>query len=365
MKRFPPELVDTVIDFCYDDPAALASCGLVCRDWLPASRYHIFSAVLLTPQNAPAFLELISHSTTIAPLVCDVELRFTAGSSMPHLQLAPILMRLPHTTHLTLCPKRDEVVRPLCTSSLAHALLTLPLVHLKFDFRSRFESLEQIIDCVCLCAQLESLELGGSWMRTGDFSAPPLMSRKLHTLTLTCDLDNFLTWFMALEDEMPVIQHLFLYHIVQREIDTVAKYLRTAGPSLQSLTLAFRDHDAPDRLAAQTDLSQNTSLRTLTLEGASPGIFSGLLAFLSQLTLCEYSTLSIALTIRHSNHPLAIRPLRTFHWPTLDEALSTTPFLKRLSLTVVEPLTRAPLLDAMADIMEQLPLTRARGILVR
>lgn len=245
MKRFPSELEDTVIDFSYDDLATLASCSLVCRDWVPASRYHMFSAILLTAQNAQAFLELISHSTTIAPLVCDVELRFTPDCSMMHLQIPSILMRLPHTTHLTLCPKRNEVVRPLCTSSLAHAVLSLPLVHLKFDFRSRFESLQQIIDCVVLCPQLESLEVGGSWMKTEEFSAPPSMPRKLHTLTLTCDLDNFLTWFMALDDEMPVIQHLFLYHIVQREIDTVARYLRTAGPSLQHLTLAFRDDDAP------------------------------------------------------------------------------------------------------------------------
>ncbi|KAF8218062.1 hypothetical protein K438DRAFT_1451511, partial [Mycena galopus ATCC 62051] len=47
MKRFPPELEDALIDFCHEDHATLATCGLVCRDWLPTSRYHLFSSIFL------------------------------------------------------------------------------------------------------------------------------------------------------------------------------------------------------------------------------------------------------------------------------------------------------------------------------
>ncbi|KAJ7171119.1 hypothetical protein C8R46DRAFT_1349214 [Mycena filopes] len=358
MKRLPSELEDAVIDFCHDDHGTLASCGLVCRAWLPASRYHLFCTISLTMQNAAAFMDLISRSTTIAPLVCDVELHFF-GSSLLHLEIAPLLMRLPHTTRLTLRPKRDEVVRPPCTSSLAHALPALPaLVHLKFDFRARFESLEQIITCVCLCPHLESLEIGGSWQRTGKFLAgPPRLPRGLHTLTLTCDLANFLAWFMELEQEMgmpPVIQHLHLYHIVQREVETVAK-----------------DMHASDQLTPQTDLSLNTSLRTLALEGASPGITSALIALLSQLTLSTSSSssspLSIELTIRHPNSLLAVRLPHTHHWSALDEALTAASFSRRrltLGVKVVEPLTCAPVPGAVKDVLAQLPFAKARGILL-
>ncbi|KAJ6629369.1 hypothetical protein B0H10DRAFT_1986879 [Mycena sp. CBHHK59/15] len=240
MKRFPSELEDTIIDFVHSDRPTLASCGLVCRDWVPVSRYHLFSCVSLSRQSAPGFIEIMETSqTTIPLLVRDVQLHFSTVS-LP--SLVPTLKRLPRTTRLTLHPTRDEVTRTITTSLLSPHFA--PLVQLKFDFRSRFESLRQVVDCICLCPQLESLEVGGSWQEMGDFSVAPSFPPSLHTLILTCDIENFLSWLLAL-DEIPVIPNLVLHHIVQREVTAVAKYLRIAGASLKSLALIFRDHDAP------------------------------------------------------------------------------------------------------------------------
>ncbi|KAJ7625984.1 hypothetical protein FB45DRAFT_1060561 [Roridomyces roridus] len=44
---FPGELVDSVIDLVRSDPITLADCALVCRQWVPRSRYHYFSSVQL------------------------------------------------------------------------------------------------------------------------------------------------------------------------------------------------------------------------------------------------------------------------------------------------------------------------------
>ncbi|KAJ7474701.1 hypothetical protein FB451DRAFT_274698 [Mycena latifolia] len=264
MKRFPSELEDAFIDFCRADHATLASCGLVCRDWLPASRYHLFSSVYLTPQNA-----IVSSSPTIPPLVREVQLNSPAAS-LPN--LVPILMLLSRTAQLTLLPVRGEVTRPIVTSALSPIFAAFQLVHLKFDFRSRFESLRQIIDCVCLCHRLESLEVGGSWLQKGDFTTPPQLPKALRTLTLTCDLDAFLSWLLTLQDEMPAIQHLFLHHIVQREVSTIVDFLRTSGPTVTSLGLAFRDNDALKQFAAKVDLADNSNLRDFTIEGSPLGI---------------------------------------------------------------------------------------------
>lgn len=43
-----PELLDTVIDFLHDDVDTLKHCGLVCRQWYPSSRYHLFRSVKFT-----------------------------------------------------------------------------------------------------------------------------------------------------------------------------------------------------------------------------------------------------------------------------------------------------------------------------
>ncbi|KAJ6551818.1 hypothetical protein B0H19DRAFT_1073449 [Mycena capillaripes] len=361
MRRFPSELEDVVVDFCHEDHTTLASCGLVCRDWLPVSRFHLFSSISLTTENAPAFLDILTLSKTIPALVQTVELRFS-GDSLLHLQVVPILILLTRTTRLTLRPARDEVTRPVCTSSLSRALTALPIVHLKFDFNSRFEALQQVIDCACLCPQLESLEVGGSWQRTGsaDFPAPmsPQFPKGLHTLTLTCDLANFLTWVLSLApDDQPVIQHLVLHHIVCREISAVVRYLHTAGPALKSLVLAFRDNDAPSQLATQADLTQNTSLRDLKLEGNARGLLSSLWTLLPQLHLCGVETLE--LTMRHASWETD-DIFATYSWDKLDAELC---FLKHLTLQVVVPLKQCRRQDIEESILAHLPLVRAHGIL--
>ena len=40
-----PELTDQIIDFLHDDKEALGACALTHPTWLPASRFHLFSAI--------------------------------------------------------------------------------------------------------------------------------------------------------------------------------------------------------------------------------------------------------------------------------------------------------------------------------
>jgi hypothetical protein len=51
--------------------------------------------------------------------------------------------------------------------------------------------------------------------------------------------------------------------------------------------------------------------------------------------------------------------VHTYPWFALDSKLCSA---KRLTLVVVEPLTRLPRSDLAEDIVKQLPLTRAQGI---
>ncbi|KAJ6555150.1 hypothetical protein DFH09DRAFT_1318341 [Mycena vulgaris] len=354
MKRFPAELEDTLIDFCHGDHATLASCGLVCRDWLPASRYHIFSSVRLTPQNAAGFVDITSSSPTIAPSVREADLHFSE-TSLPN--LIPILKLLPRMARLSLHPLREEVTRPITTSSLSPIFAASRLVDLKLDFRSRFESLRQIVDCVCLCQHLESLELGGSWLKGGDFEAAPQLPKTLHTLTLTCDL-NILSWLLTL-DEMPAIQHLFLHHIVQREVAAIVQFLQTSGPTLNSLGLAFRDNDAQIQFAAQVDLAHNSNLHNFKMEGTAPGILHSLPGLLPQLHRCRAECITISVLHRHPG-------TSTYPWAAMDPVLSDPQlrFLKCVTLCVIEPLARVQQPQMVAHILGQLPLTAARGIVV-
>lgn len=46
-QNFPAELQDMIIDHLHDDKETLASCSLVCKSWLPASRFHLFRKIRL------------------------------------------------------------------------------------------------------------------------------------------------------------------------------------------------------------------------------------------------------------------------------------------------------------------------------
>jgi hypothetical protein len=58
----PQEMVDKFIDHLYDNRSALKSCALVCRAWVPSSRYHLFSSLSFSPLSyGPSFPHLIGH----------------------------------------------------------------------------------------------------------------------------------------------------------------------------------------------------------------------------------------------------------------------------------------------------------------
>lgn len=87
--RISPEIWDYIISIsslrdaphavhwntCTIDYLFLAKTSLVCRSWLPRSRYHLFEDVLVNPRNAKAFVELLASPTpTILPYIRKLRL---------------------------------------------------------------------------------------------------------------------------------------------------------------------------------------------------------------------------------------------------------------------------------------------------
>ncbi|TFK32268.1 hypothetical protein BDQ12DRAFT_617414, partial [Crucibulum laeve] len=61
---FPRELIDMMIDFLHKDRQALKQCSLVCRGWVPATRYHLYGSWSISAyawQNFHRTLLLLSH----------------------------------------------------------------------------------------------------------------------------------------------------------------------------------------------------------------------------------------------------------------------------------------------------------------
>jgi hypothetical protein len=71
----PPELYEQVADHLWSNTQLLAACGLASRQWLPASRRHLYEMVALDPSNANLFLDLVvSPHCTILPFIHQLSL---------------------------------------------------------------------------------------------------------------------------------------------------------------------------------------------------------------------------------------------------------------------------------------------------
>lgn len=104
-SAIPPEIFDIIIDFLYDDKRTLSACSLVCSQWLPSTKYHLFSSLRISDDGddtdynhrtqwlRPFAAFLQNPATTIRPFV-------------KVLQLSPRHGR-------TGCPRRDCEVNEL------------------------------------------------------------------------------------------------------------------------------------------------------------------------------------------------------------------------------------------------------------
>jgi hypothetical protein len=52
--RIAPEITDWIIDFLHNDRPTLEACSLICKAWLPARRFHLFSTFSLNGFEATA-----------------------------------------------------------------------------------------------------------------------------------------------------------------------------------------------------------------------------------------------------------------------------------------------------------------------
>ncbi|KAJ7187335.1 hypothetical protein C8R46DRAFT_1059505 [Mycena filopes] len=125
-KTLPRELCDLIVDYLHAERATLCSCALVCRAWLPASRFHLFAEISLTEHEGHAAARLNallgSPHATFARAVRTLNF---------HNALAPVQIRQPRTgrihvkTLLEIVPRIAQLrhIHTLALSDLPFAVL--------------------------------------------------------------------------------------------------------------------------------------------------------------------------------------------------------------------------------------------------
>ncbi|KAJ7741789.1 hypothetical protein DFH07DRAFT_1063907 [Mycena maculata] len=268
----PCELWDAIIDHLHDDAAALCASALVCRSWVPASRFHRFEEISLSQKSgfraARLNALLASPCGTIAPAVQSL--------TFPD-ALAPIQIRNPGTgqvfikTLLELVPRATQLqhVRALTLSDLPWPLLR-SLKNVQELTLTRVCIGQCLVDVVAVLPELRRLTLDGvtavpyrGHLDVGGGDAP---TTRLDTVTIRGSSIAFLGW-LALA--APHARALSITDLAPRDLEYLLAYVNAVGPELETLDLAFYGGNF-DEVLLPPLLAPCTSLQILRLHFSAP-----------------------------------------------------------------------------------------------
>jgi hypothetical protein len=240
----PQELHDAIVDHCHADKPTLRICSRVCKSWLPASRYHIFSKVLLHPDNIVVFLQLISSPLcTIPPHVTRLALQqgpnHYGGDQLWFNDGIPTLTGFTsvHFLHLMGLGLYNGDIGCKLTSALRinYRLVT----DLEIN-QSVFHSFSQFTKVVCSFPNIERLALDTIMWKDRTLP-PPIEERPLcHLKSLmfkSSYMIDILNWLLS-HQYLPPISTVYLDYIIwSHDTVTVTDFFRRLGPSLEHLFL--------------------------------------------------------------------------------------------------------------------------------
>lgn len=211
-QRIPAELTTVIIDFCYNDRGALKMCGLVCKEWLVASRYHLFKRIFVHQDNALYFLELVASPYS------------TFSKFVHNLQITDNLDQIPLQTMKSIASACKEV------SVLGLDWITFYSWSDHIQFLSIFQNLERLT--------LSRINLLGD--TSSDISHFHHITSSLNSLTvnLTYEPSAILGWLRS-SPSPPRISHLDLREITPEASQELSRFMETMGENLNYLSISF------------------------------------------------------------------------------------------------------------------------------
>jgi len=373
----PPEVIDLIIDFLHDDKPSLAACTLISKDFLPSTRFHLFSEVPVQPRHMLPLLELLaSPSNQIAPFVQRLlfdnlgKLLFYNGITEVErcIRLLPLLTsRLPHVKSLRfsnfdLEHIPEDIRRNLFSSFPDFKDLDLYSLH--------FYRFSEFLDLVCAFPFLEKISLKWvTWTYNGHHLAPitprgsPLIRWNLSRYSGQSLID--LGGWLLDQDPPPLLQSLHYGASSAHENNCIRQLLRHSGGSLEHLYISFPislDFNAlRDILKDFIDLTECKNLRSLhfkqillwpaSRDDVTSAIRTCIYKLLSQLTSQHIRELSFEFII----DPTPVQSecsFDEFNWGGIVELLCRAPFDQLESIQVLMNGGGGDEVEAMMSIRE-------------
>jgi hypothetical protein len=237
-QGIPLELLKCIIDILRDDIDSLRLCALVCKDWVPVSRYYVglviddwFRGIHRTYDR---LIELLSEpNANSAPYWRHLKIQ---TKKLEVAELVTLLSMLPSLQSLSV--HVDRWGESWCS---AHKELSRfkGITELALDGKSAADP-NEILALACALPSLEKLDLCGfEWPESTTFSSSHKPSRILRTLRLRyCSIRPILNWIMSIE-AMPPLHTLILQPAPKTDFQIISDFLRKLGDSLRHLEVYF------------------------------------------------------------------------------------------------------------------------------
>jgi hypothetical protein len=235
-SNIPNELIDTFVDHNHDDQPTLLACALVSRQWTPACRYHLFSDVQISHENAREFIHLLSSpNCTFSGVLNGLTIDFVPGSQRWFSEFSRRLSSFDriNITSLALSGTRNTLIREEVKHALS--LYFAQIKHLKVT-AVVFESFADFARLLCGFKALHSLACACTFQLSGhpedvQFTAP------LRRLELASPAIDRVFEFLLVHGALPTVASLSLCHPTAADYANLARYLSTSNDALQSLVI--------------------------------------------------------------------------------------------------------------------------------
>jgi hypothetical protein len=316
----PNEIQDRILDFLYDSKPTLKACSLVCKTWVPTSRYHLFSKITLRGRDARSCQALLKNPN------CTIQscVHFSASldDSETTANVANVLQYLsPSSLHIQQIP--DDLLHWHTLASFP----PLPFIErlevgsgCKFRVAELFVTFPNIRELRIACSPMDLPRFNTA---SGDISICPPQLRSLEFSKAF--MDPLLRWFM---EKRIVPTNLFCINdLTSAEVSIVGEYFSMFGNVLQEIRIGFfRDYgDEPDVLGMS-----NFTLRSVLTHILFPSEHFRDQARLQSLTGLQSLTLDNSHDLKFSTHHIDLLV------PILEEIPSHT--IKRLRFDLFIPL---------------------------
>ncbi|KAJ6468710.1 hypothetical protein DFH09DRAFT_1222093 [Mycena vulgaris] len=353
MHAFAQELYDLLIDSCHlADPKSMKACGLVCRRWLPRSRYNLFSSVYLSARTLASFVDLVEASSLpILSFIRALELYY--DDAPPDTVLLERLHCCPNLTDIrielrSLDPQAaldwlmDESLRTHVRAWGNHAISISRLALAPGPLVFPFHTIIGLVACVPTISDLAVFNAS----ITSEADVPPPFPLDLQRLTVLGSGGHFLfRWLLSLP-VVPALRHLSL--LVYRPNKSIQTYFQRAGGELESLRVFL---PLGDSITPLRDIFPYTNkLEDVSIFCFRPVVIPNV------IQLMPSSILNVFINFRTPVIEAAVP------WPAIDAALAEPRFrvLQRFCIYRSEEQQQS---STPFNIKLLLPLANARGIL--